>query len=165
MRSRTIPLVVFVVCALAACKGGDSVKQDLLAYESIATENIGTAMKLRDQFSILMQGANGRTEAEVVAIGVRIADQLMPQLDAHAKAVEDYKPSTDPVRALHAKYLGVARAHREAVAEMGAGIERKDDAAIASAQQKLGAWRTAVASWETEWKVLRKAHGLPTIAP
>lgn len=165
MRSRAVPLTLVVVCAFAACKGADAVKEDLLAYEPIAAENIGTAKKLRDQFTFLMQGAKGRSEAEVVAIGVRIADQLLPLLDAHAKAVDAYRPATEPVRALHAKYLAVARAHREAVAEMGTGIERKDDAAVAGAQQKLGAWRKSLEEWETEWKVLRKAGGLAPTAP
>ena len=73
MRSMLSFPIALVLVLSVACKGEDPVKLDLLSYDPIATTNIGTAKKLRDKFSFIMQSAGGRSEIEVIAIGTKLA--------------------------------------------------------------------------------------------
>lgn len=118
--------VVALLCAVAltACKGGPEA-DDLKLFATDKAQSIEGHFERVGDIEGKIVGAFGMAASTSLS---QVQDEYIPALEALVKSAAENVPSTDKVKAIHARYAEAARLRLEAAKALAEGLKSSTDA-------------------------------------
>lgn len=147
--------LVALVCALAmpACKGGPEA-DDLKVFATDKAQSIEGHVERVGEIEGKIVGAFGMAASTSLA---QVQSEYIPALEALVKSVGENVPSTDKVKAIHARYAEAARLRLEAAKKLAEGLQSSTDAGRDIADDIREAYGTAMKASDKELGLARIA--------
>jgi hypothetical protein len=153
----TILAFVLIITMLFAGCGEDPIQKDLLNYVNNEIPKIASLESdALDKYNSVT-GDNYNTDEETYTA---LSDSIIPKYRNFITKLEEIKPQTPEVKALHELYIEAANNQYNAFVQLKAAIETQDTNMVSQANEKLDKGRKGLRDFQDKIAELAKKHNV-----
>jgi len=146
-----------LLISLSLAWGNGSVQQDLLNYINVELSKVTPLEKEAIKHYESVTGENYKDDLTTYTV---LRDKVIPIYNDFQEKLKSIKPHTEEVKNLHKTYIKTANLYYKAFTMMLLALEKKDEAALKSANKDFEQAREAARNLQDSLKKLCQKYGL-----